>query len=75
MLYKSATNCKNKGVIVVTKDLERLLTVSEVAEVCQCGQETVRRWLRTGKLVGITLPGGSYRIRREDLEGMLKGVG
>lgn len=48
---------------------DRLLTVPEVAERMRASTETVRRWLRQGKLRGI-LPGGDkmgYRILESEL--------
>lgn len=45
---------------------EKLLTVQNVADRLKVTPETVRRWLRTGKLHG-ALPGGDemgYRIAR-----------
>lgn len=35
---------------------QELLTVAEVAERLRVSEETVRRWLRTGRLRGIRLP-------------------
>jgi excisionase family DNA binding protein len=47
---------------------DRLLTVAEVAAYLRVDPESVRRWLREGKLLGINLgrrPG--WRIRVTDL--------
>jgi excisionase family DNA binding protein len=43
---------------------ERLLTVKEVAESLRVSQETVRRWLRQGRIKGILMGGdrSGYRI-------------
>ena len=49
----------------------RLLTVDQVGEVLINKPATIRGWLRTGKLKGIKLPGGDWRIREEDLEAIL----
>jgi excisionase family DNA binding protein len=49
---------------------ERLLTVREVAERLRSSSETVRRWLRQGKLRGFR-PGGTklgYRVPESELE-------
>ena len=47
----------------------RLHTVSEVAEYFRVDPESVRRWLRDGKLLGINLGRGpGWRIRHGDLE-------
>jgi len=47
----------------------RLLTVAEVADYLRVEPESVRRWLRDGKLLGISLGRGpGWRIRLGDLE-------
>lgn len=48
---------------------DQLLTVSEVAARMRANKETVRRWLRTGRLRGLR-PGGDrlgYRIAESEL--------
>ena len=48
---------------------QRLLTVREVAERIRSSPETVRRWLRQGKLRGFR-PGGTklgYRVSEAEL--------
>ena len=48
---------------------DRLLTVVEVADYFRVEPESVRRWLREGKLLGINLGRGpGWRIRLGDLE-------
>jgi excisionase family DNA binding protein len=52
---------------------ERLLTVREVAERIRSSPETVRRWLRQGKLRGFR-PGGTklgYRVPESELQRFL----
>ena len=45
-----------------------LLTVREVSTYLRIGQESVRRWLRDGKLAGVNFGRGSgWRVRRGDL--------
>jgi excisionase family DNA binding protein len=48
---------------------DRLLTVPEVAERTRVNQDTVRRWLRTGKLKGKMLGGqrSGYRVLESEL--------
>lgn len=49
---------------------QRLLTVREVAERLRSSPETVRRWLRQGKLRGFR-PGGTklgYRVSESELQ-------
>lgn len=56
---------------------EQLLTVHEVATRLKITPETVRRWLRTGKLRGAR-PGGDkmgYRINEGELTRLLNGAG
>lgn len=49
----------------------QLLTTNEVAEECKVTAETVRVWVREGRLAAITLPGGLKRFRREDVDRLL----
>lgn len=52
---------------------QRLLTVEQVAERLQVHPETVRRWLRTGRLRGVRLGGSKlgYRVSEEELERLI----
>lgn len=52
---------------------ERLYTVQEVAARLKTTPETVRRWLRSGRLRGIRLGGTKlgYRISEADLQRFL----
>jgi excisionase family DNA binding protein len=34
-------------------------------------KETVQRWCRDRKLTAVTMPGGQYRIRTEDVDAIL----
>ena len=54
-------------------DEDRLLTVHEVAARLRLNPETVRRWLREGKLRGFLLGGdrGGYRIAESELRRFL----
>ena len=47
--------------------MDRLLTVREVSELLQLRQSTIRCWLISGRLKGLRIPGGQWRIGREDL--------
>jgi excisionase family DNA binding protein len=56
---------------------QRLLTVREVAERLRSSPETVRRWLRQGKLRGFR-PGGTklgYRVTESELQRFLRDSG
>jgi excisionase family DNA binding protein len=48
-----------------------LLTTENVAELLQVDVETVRRYIRKGKLRAIKL-GREYRVRRDDFEEFLE---
>jgi excisionase family DNA binding protein len=53
--------------------LMKTYTVKEVADILKLNQETIRRYLRNGKLKGINHNGGNWRITHESLEKYLKG--
>jgi excisionase family DNA binding protein len=50
-----------------------LLTTSEVAEVFRVDRTTITRWVMTGRLKAIALPGrrGLLRYRKSDIEAIL----
>jgi excisionase family DNA binding protein len=51
----------------------RWLTVEQAAEQIQVHPESIRRWIREGKLAGSLISRrGGYRIRQADLEGFLE---
>jgi excisionase family DNA binding protein len=54
---------------------DRLLTVAEVAERLRLKPETVRRWLRSGRLRGISLGSdhAGWRVRESEIERLLSG--
>ena len=53
---------------------ERWLTVAEIVERLQVHEQTVRRWLRAGRLPGRNLGGrAGYRVRERDLDVFLSG--
>jgi len=55
--------------------MERLLTVTEVAELLGVTEETVRRWLRDGRLEGVLLSRrAGWRVRSEAVDRMLEGL-
>jgi excisionase family DNA binding protein len=54
-----------------SQEIEALLTVSQVAEICRVSIKTVRRWLERQELVGLRL-GRQWRIRPRDLEAFLR---
>ena len=53
--------------------MEKLLTVPDVAEQLSVTEETVRRWLRDGKLEGVRLSRrAGWRIRPESVLELLR---
>ncbi len=52
-------------------DVEKLLTVAQVAEALQVSHETVRIWIRNGELEAVDI-GNEYRISKDDLNDFLK---
>jgi excisionase family DNA binding protein len=54
---------------------ERLLTVEEVAALCNVGPKTVQRWISKGLLRAMRSPGmREYRVRREDYDLFVSGA-
>jgi excisionase family DNA binding protein len=53
---------------------DRLLTVAEVAERLRTTPETIRRWLRAGKLHGVRMGGTKlgYRVRAGEVDRFLE---
>ena len=49
----------------------KLFTVAEVAELLSVSMSTIRTWLAKGGLTGLKLPGGDWRVRKEELDKML----
>lgn len=53
---------------------EPLLTVEQVAQTLQVHPETVRRWLREGRLQGYRISRrAGYRVRPSEIERFLRG--
>jgi excisionase family DNA binding protein len=50
-----------------------LITIPRVAEMFNVSPETVRQWVKDGKLTPVVLPSGSKRFRLEDIEQILAG--
>ena len=52
---------------------DRWFTVEQIAERLQVTEETVRRWLRSGELVGQNFGGRTgYRIRETEVNAFLE---
>ena len=41
--------------------------LDEAAELLEVHENTVRRWITDGKLVGVTTPGNQKRVRTESV--------
>jgi excisionase family DNA binding protein len=52
-----------------------LITAPRVADMLGVKPETVRQWVKEGKLKPIVLPSGSHRFKLEDIEAILTGAG
>lgn len=47
------------------------ISVGFIAKCCGVSNTTVLRWITTGQLPAFRLPGGHYRIEREDFSNFL----
>ncbi|HLJ36715.1 MAG TPA: helix-turn-helix domain-containing protein [Ktedonobacteraceae bacterium] len=60
----------------MAEQLDELLTVREVARRLRVDDTTVRRWIKTGALVAVTLPHKgkrqAYRIKKSTLDKLLQ---
>lgn len=58
------------------EDGEQLLTVDQVARRLQLHPATIRRWIKSGRLRGISLGSdrAGWRIRRSELEQLILGL-
>lgn len=75
MARRSAT-LNGTGEQVMAEQLDELLTVREVARRLRVDDTTVRRWIKTGALVAVTLPHRgrrqAYRIKKSTLDKLLQ---
>jgi excisionase family DNA binding protein len=51
---------------------QTLLTTREAAEQFEVSPGTVRRWIREGQIPAVTHPSGRRRVRRSDVEAILR---
>jgi excisionase family DNA binding protein len=54
-----------------TAALEPLLTVADVAAICQVSRATVYAWVAAGQLKPVDLPARKTRFRRRDVAAFL----
>jgi len=75
MSRRSAT-LNGVGEHVMAEQLDELLTVREVARRLRVDDTTVRRWIKTGALVAVTLPHKgkrqAYRVKKSTLDKLLQ---
>jgi len=75
MSRRSAT-LNGAGEHVMAEQLDELLTVREVARRLRVDDTTVRRWIKTGALVAVTLPHKgkrqAYRVKKSTLDKLLQ---
>ncbi|HYK84121.1 MAG TPA: helix-turn-helix domain-containing protein [Ktedonobacteraceae bacterium] len=61
----------------MVEEMDELLTVREVARRLRVDDTTVRRWIKSGALLAITLPHKgrrqAYRVKKSTLDDLLKG--
>lgn len=50
----------------------KLLNVTQVAKILKVNPATVRRWIKTGKMPAIQLPGGMFKVYGSTLDEILK---
>jgi excisionase family DNA binding protein len=50
---------------------QQLLTVEQIASEFQLTSQTIRNWIRSGALSAVKI-GHVYRVRREDLDAMMR---
>jgi excisionase family DNA binding protein len=75
MSRRSAT-LNGAGEHIMAEQLDELLTVREVARRLRVDDTTVRRWIKTGALVAVTLPHKgkrqAYRVKKSTLDKLLQ---
>ena len=49
-----------------------LLRVTDAAKMLEVDPSTIRRWINLGLIEAVKLPSGQYRIRREDVDKLLR---
>jgi len=56
--------------MVYAKSMDKLLTLTETAQILRVSERTIMRYLKSGKLKASKL--GQWRIKESDLERFLK---
>ena len=56
--------------MVEPREVKEVLSAEEAAKLLDIHIDTVRDWLRSGKLPGVKMGDSIWRIRRADIEAM-----
>ena len=64
-----------KGCLAMPAAIPELFDTHEVAALLRQSLYATQKKLRTGEIPGIKLPGGRWRMKREDLQAILDGRG
>jgi excisionase family DNA binding protein len=64
--------CRFYGEPGMSGDDSELLTTSKVAKLLSVSQSTVERWIVLDRLKAIKLPSGHYRVRRSEVNRILR---
>lgn len=57
---------EDANIAFVWRDAPRLLTVTDLARFCDVAPKTVRKWVESGALRAVKLPGGHQRFERAE---------
>ncbi len=58
----------------VKQEGRSLLSTGQAAKLCSVTPDTILKWIKRGRIDGIRTAGGHYRVRSEDLWGILRGA-
>ena len=65
--------CLYASTLLLMKDISdnKLLGLGEVADLLRLSKQTVRRWIRTGKLPAVKLGYNTFRIERDQIDRLI----
>lgn len=66
---------EDANIAFVWRDAPRLLTVTDLARFCDVAPKTVRKWVETGALRAVKLPGGHQRFERAEAKQFMERCG
>jgi excisionase family DNA binding protein len=58
-----------------TRQGDRWLKPSEAGKILNCSGETVKNWMKNGKIQGVQLPSGRWLLRESDVLALLEPAG